>query len=394
MINITDKHKCCGCTACISVCPKGCISMSEDKEGFLYPIVDSVKCIDCGLCEKVCPVLHPLKNEAEPLVYAAINNDESIRMQSSSGGIFTLLAEYVIENGGVVFGACFDRDWNVVHDYTETKEGLARFRGSKYVQSNVGNSFSQVKAFLDSGREVLFSGTPCQVAGLKNYLRKPYPNLLTVDLVCHGVPSPEVWRKYLQETVCKAYRIKKNKSAINLCDYISDISFRFKDKGWKKYSIKIVFRNGKFEMMPFYENPYMNIFLSNLSLRPSCYACPTKLYNVQSDITIADFWGVNDIKPDIDDDKGCGLILIHSKEKLKFLCRMNCKLLLQQLCSVVRYNPSILYSVNEPVNRNFFWTIYYKQDWYISYRATKSQSVFMRIVRKIYRNLLMYIEIL
>lgn len=385
MINITDKYKCCGCTACVSACPKNCISMSADREGFLYPVVDSVKCIDCGLCEKVCPVLHPVNNETEPLVYAAINNNEAVRMQSSSGGIFTLIAEYVLEHGGVVFGACFDSDWNVIHDYTETKDGLARFRGSKYVQSHVGICFTQVKTFLDSGREVLFSGTPCQVAGLKNYLRKPYSNLFTVDLVCHGVPSPEVWRRYLQEAVCRVYGIKK-KNVINLGEYIYDISFRAKDKGWKKYNIKIIFRNGKVEMMPFFENSYMNVFLSDLSLRPSCYACPTKLHHVQSDITLADFWGVNEIKPDIDDDKGCGLILINCEEKLDFLYKMNCQLLQQQLERVVEYNPCILSTVNEPANRDFFWAVYYyKKDFHTAYMATVSKSVILRVIRKIYR---------
>lgn len=385
MIKITDKHKCCGCTACVNVCPKNCISMSADKEGFLYPVVDFVKCIDCGLCEQVCPVLHPVNNETEPLVYAAVNNDESVRLQSSSGGIFTLLAESVLDRGGVVFGACFDQNWNVVHDYTETKEGLAKFRGSKYVQSHVGNCFIQVKTFLDSGREVLFSGTPCQVAGLKNYLRKPYSNLFTVDLVCHGVPSPEVWRRYLQEAVCRVYGIKK-KNLINLDEYISDISFRAKDKGWKKYNIKIIFRNGKVEMMPFFENSYMNVFLSDLSLRPSCYACPTKLHHVQSDITLADFWGVNEIKPDIDDDKGCGLILINCEEKLDFLYKMNCQLLQQQLERVVEYNPCILSTVNEPANRDFFWAVYYyKKDFHTAYMATVSKSVILRVIRKIYR---------
>lgn len=361
--------------------------MSADREGFLYPIVDSSKCIDCGLCEKVCPVLHPVTKEAAPLVYAAINNDEAVRMQSSSGGIFTLIAEYVLERGGVVFGACFDSDWNVIHDYTETKEGLARFRGSKYVQSNVGNSFNQVKTFLDSGRVVLFSGTPCQVAGLKNYLRKPYSNLLTVDLVCHGVPSPEIWRKYLQETIRKAYGIKNNKAAVNPGDYISDISFRAKDKGWKKYNVKIIFRDGKVEMMPFFENPYMNVFLSDLSLRPSCYACPAKLNNVQSDITLADFWGVNKINPEIDDDKGCGLILIHSKEKFDFLFSIDCKLLQQQLVSVAKYNPSILSAVNEPVNRKLFWSVYYKHGFHSSQKSAMNKSIFMRIIRKIYKYL-------
>ncbi len=385
MIKITDKHKCCGCTACVNVCPKNCISMSADKEGFLYPVVDFVKCIDCGLCEQVCPVLHPVNNETEPLVYAAINNNEAVRMQSSSGGIFTLIAEHVLERGGVVFGACFDSDWNVIHDYTETKDGLVRFRGSKYVQSHVGICFTQVKTFLDSGREVLFSGTPCQVAGLKNYLRKPYSNLFTVDLVCHGVPSPEVWRRYLQEAVCRVYGIKK-KNLINLDEYISDISFRAKDKGWKKYNIKIIFRNGKVEMMPFFENSYMNVFLSDLSLRPSCYACPTKLHHVQSDITLADFWGVNEIKPDIDDDKGCGLILINCEEKLDFLYKMNCQLLQQQLERVVEYNPCILSTVNEPANRDFFWAVYYyKKDFHTAYMATVSKSVILRVIRKIYR---------
>lgn len=387
MIKILDKSQCCGCEACRNICPRQCILMKEDKEGFLYPEVNLADCIDCGLCEKVCPVLHPVNNKVKPLVYAAINNDEVVRMQSSSGGIFTLIAEYVLERSGVVFGACFDSDWNVVHDYTETKEGLARFRGSKYVQSNIGNSFTLVKGFLDSGREVLFSGTPCQVAGLKNYLRKPYSNLLTVDLVCHGVPSPEVWRKYLQETVCRAYGIKHNKAAVNFGDYIADVSFRAKDKGWKKYSFKIKDKDGRTEVVPFFEDPYMNAFLSDLSLRPSCYACPAKLYNVQSDITLADFWGVDKINPDIDDNKGCGLVLIHCVGKLAFLYKMDCQLLQQKLESVTKYNPSILSAVNEPVIRRFFWAVYSKQDLCISYFSTISQTFVMRVLRKIYRYL-------
>lgn len=386
MIKITDKHKCCGCTACVSVCPKKCISLSEDTEGFLYPVVDSVKCIDCGFCELVCPVLHPVNNGIEPLVYAAINNDESVRLQSSSGGIFTLIAELVLDRGGVVFGACFDQNWNVVHDYTETKEGLARFRGSKYVQSHVGNSFTQVKSFLDSGREVLFSGTPCQVAGLKNYLRKPYSNLFTVDLVCHGVPSPEVWKKYLQETVCRAYGIKK-KNVMNLGEYISDISFRAKDKGWKNFTVKIIFRNGKIEMMPFFENPYMKAFLSNLSLRPSCYACPVKLHHVQSDISLADFWGVNEINPELDDDKGCGLVLINCVEKHWLIDRRNCYFAQHNLDEIIPFNLCIVHSVKEPANRKFFFGFFHMIDSTLLYKIVVSKFFFWRIIRKIYNSL-------
>lgn len=197
MINIKEKHNCCGCSACVQVCPKQCISMSADNEGFLYPQIDTAICIDCGLCEKVCPVIN--QNEPrEPLaVYAANNNNEDIRLKSSSGGIFTLLAEQIISEGGVVFGARFNENWEVVHDYTEAIEGLEPFRGSKYVQSIIGDNFIKAKQFLTDGRKVLFSGTPCQIAGLKKFLRKEYENLLTVEVVCHGVPSPMVWRDYL-----------------------------------------------------------------------------------------------------------------------------------------------------------------------------------------------------
>lgn len=203
MINIQDKKDCCGCSACASVCPKHCITMSEDSEGFIYPCVDESVCVDCHLCERVCPIIN-YGNDREPLaVYAAKNPDESIRMQSSSGGVFTLLAERVIDEGGVVFGATFNDRWEVVHDYVETKEELAKFRGSKYVQSKIGDSYQKAKAFLKNNRKVLFSGTPCQIAGLKKYLRKDYDNLLAVDFICHGVPSPGVFRTYLQEEIDK-----------------------------------------------------------------------------------------------------------------------------------------------------------------------------------------------
>jgi coenzyme F420-reducing hydrogenase beta subunit len=199
MIHLTEKTDCCGCNACVQSCPKDCITMQEDNEGFLYPAIDLETCIDCSLCEKVCPEIHQ-KEVRKPLqVYAAKNRNEEVRLQSSSGGIFTLLAEKIIEEHGVVFGARFDENWAVIHDYTETIEGLASFRGSKYVQSRIGETFSQAKQFLKSGRKVLFSGSPCQIAGLKLFLKKDYENLLTIDFVCHGVPSPKVWRKYIMQ---------------------------------------------------------------------------------------------------------------------------------------------------------------------------------------------------
>jgi coenzyme F420-reducing hydrogenase beta subunit len=177
--------------------------MREDDEGFLYPEINDAICIQCSLCEKICPVL-VLVNSRKPLyVYAAKNPDEPIRRESSSGGMFTLLAEAVILRGGVVFGARFNEKWEVIHDYTENKEGLAEFRGSKYVQSRIGNTYIQAREFLEAGRVVMFSGVPCQIAGLKGFLQKDYDNLVTVDLVCHGVPSPKVWQRYLYEVVEK-----------------------------------------------------------------------------------------------------------------------------------------------------------------------------------------------
>ena len=368
MINLSDKSQCCGCEACRTICPKHCITMQEDFEGFLYPKVNKDTCIDCGLCEKVCPILNPVNNDAEPEVYAAINNDENIRMQSSSGGIFTLLAERVINNGGVVFGACFDKDWNVVHDYTETIDGLSRFRGSKYVQSRIGDSFQKAKSFLDEGREVLFSGTPCQIAGFKNFLKKPYDNLLSVEVVCHGAPSPKVWRKY-----------------ISAMPEIQHVSFRSKVKGWKNFSLSFRLKDGTIEETEFYKNPYMNVFLSNLSLRPSCYACRAKQQNSQCDIALADFWGVDKIAPEIDDDKGCGLVLVNNKEKLEHVRILNCRFYAQNLVEVVKYNPCILEPVDKPINRDCFFTALNHFGFIGAFKLVSNNNVLFRLIRKMYR---------
>ena len=201
MIKIRQNSDCCGCNACTQSCPLKCISLREDREGFLYPEADLERCCNCRLCNKVCPVINRRETGNPLSVYAVKNRDEEIRRQSSSGGIFTLLAEKILDENGVVFGARFDENWDVKHDYVETREGLALFRGSKYVQSRIGDSYLQAQQFLKKGRKVLFSGTPCQIAGLKLFLGKEYDNLLAVDFVCHGVPSPLVWRMYLSQLI-------------------------------------------------------------------------------------------------------------------------------------------------------------------------------------------------
>ncbi len=279
--------------------------MKPDIEGFMYPYFDKSTCIDCGLCEKSCPVINQNEPQKPISVYAAINPDEDIREKSSSGGVFTVLAEKVIEEGGVVFGAKFNNCWEVVHGYVEVIEELEKLRGSKYVQSRIGSTYREVESFLKTGKKVLFSGTPCQVAGLYRYLHKYYDNLITVDFICHGVPSPGVWSKYLNEVVIAGKQA------------ILDVGFRNKSKGWKRFSFALDMKKNSDTvsmLSPVNKNPYMSAFLHDLILRPSCYQCPVKGGKSCSDITIADFWGVQNVNPNIDDDKGTSLVLVNTEK--------------------------------------------------------------------------------
>lgn len=371
MISIRDKKDCCGCHACVSICPKSCISMKADSEGFLYPLVDIDACIDCGLCEKVCPVINQEKVRKPIKVYAAKNVDEAVRLKSSSGGVFSVFAESVIARGGVVFGAKFNKDWSVVHAWTDTIEGLAAFRGSKYVQSRIGNTYKEAEAFLKQGRIVLFSGTPCQIAGLKRYLRKDYANLQTVDVVCHGVPSPLVWQEYLKE-MCAECTVGKNSVSVSLNELsaIADIAFRDKTNGWKKYGFKIGYVASKatentvsksaidYKIEPFNENVFMRGFLKNLYLRPSCYACAAKSGKSGSDLTIADFWGVDRLYPELDDDKGLTALLVNNPQ-----VEVEDKLELTQVQyrDVLVANPVIERSVAIPREREQFWCKFFEQ---------------------------------
>ncbi len=333
MIKITDKQTCCGCTACVQRCPKQCIALSEDSEGFLYPQIDENVCIECGLCEKVCPILSP-QEKIEPLsVVAAKNRNEQERMDSSSGGVFLPLAREVIGKGGVVFGAVYDEAWEVHHIYTETIGGVYPMMGSKYVQSRMEDTYREAEQFLKQGRDVMFVGTPCQIAGLHGYLRhKEYPNLLAVDFLCHGVPSPGVWRRYLAETysgeeLAKQSRRKatagKNSvlfSSLNAKSPIGDIKFRDKtESGWKKYRFVVrqksaskADQNTVLSSAIHYDNPFMQGFLSNVYLRPSCYACKCRNGVSHSDLTIGDYWAARVTDQDFDDDKGIGLVLVNT----------------------------------------------------------------------------------
>jgi len=300
MINLSEKKICCGCSVCAQKCPQHCITMRADTEGFSYPYIDTKMCIHCGLCEKVCPVISPLPERVPLFCYAAFHKDENIRMASSSGGIFTMIAHQVLLFGGVVFGAKFDEQWQVVMGYTEDIEGLAQFRGSKYVQCKIKDSFCQTEHFLKKNRLVLYIGTPCQIAALKKFLHKSYDNLLTADFICHGVPSPKVWEYYL----------KSFKS-------ITDVCFRNKSEGWKRFHV-IIKERDKVLSEPFYNNAYMQAFLGDMILRPSCYSCPARRGKSGSDITMGDHWAISTTYPKFDDDKGTSLILINTEKGKSF----------------------------------------------------------------------------
>ena len=302
MIQIKDKADCCGCTACASICPKDAITMEPDTLGFKYPKVDLSKCIDCGLCEKVCAFndnYDKSLNLKEPEIYAARHKDIHEIETSRSGAAFIAISDYILENGGIVYGAGYKDHFRVAHKRATTKEERNEFKGSKYVQSDLGGIFRQVKDDLKQGNTVLFSGTPCQTAGLNSYIgKKLRENLVLVDIVCHGVPSPYVWRDYL------TYLEKKYKSKV--------VRVNFRDKsriGWSGHIESYIFDNGiKIE-----STIYTNLFYQNIMLRQSCGNCHYTNYKRPSDFTIADYWGWEKISSNFNiDNKGCSLLFVNT----------------------------------------------------------------------------------
>lgn len=396
MIIIDDKHNCCGCAACVQICPHNCISFEEDEYGFNYPLINKSNCVDCGLCEKVCPVLNKSEKRKPLKVYAAKNLNDEIRLKSSSGGIFSLLAEFVIKQGGVVFGARFDDDWEVEHACTETIEGIDSFRGSKYVQSRIGNTYVQVRDFLLKGRKVLYTGTPCQIAGLKKYLRRDYQNLLTVDIVCHGVPSPLIWRTYLREVI--------GVSNSQPCkDVINGISFRDKSSGWKNYNVLIQGNEDINEQSnsskriflheSAQDNLYMQLFLHDYILRPSCFNCPAKSGTNGSDLTIADYWGISRIHSEFDDNKGTSLVLIYTNLGEQVFNSLKLQKISTSYDDGLCANPSIEYSATEKDGYSYFWSLFSEYKCLSRNKITRLikpsliKKIYYKLIRHIYRNI-------
>lgn len=334
MIEVTDKSRCCGCTACAGVCPVQCISMNADSEGFKYPIADTNICISCGKCEQVCPMTTSMQ-DSQKLAYAV--RVQQYESESSSGGVFSALAERILSDGGVVFGAAFDEKLKLRHLKVNDRSVLGQLRGSKYVQSDILGVYQQVQDELSDGNRVLFSGTPCQIAGLKNFLDKDYPELFTVDLACHGVPSPEVWSRYLRE---------KGEDLIY-------VNFRDKSSGWRKYQIAYTYKD-RIEKVRFDRDPYMQLFLQNISLRPSCYDCAFRNGGNCSDVTLGDFWAISDVCPQMNDGRGVSAVIVNTPKGMSFINE------LPQATEVkyedaVKSNGGFFTTFEVPVTRNDFF---------------------------------------
>lgn len=310
---VTDKTKCCGCTACAAACPSGCIEMKPDFEGFLYPSVDLSRCVHCDLCRRVCPVTHPAPAGSEPRRSFVVRaKDMDTVLNSTSGGFFTPLADCFLRDGGVICAASFTDSFEVVHTFLDesdrTEAVYRKVRGSKYVQSAVGDSYRRVRIHLERGKRVCFIGTTCQVAGLKRFLRRDYDGLITVDVVCHGTPSPKLWRKYL-DTQSKRYGSP-----------IAQISFRNKTYGYHSGTMKIVFENGKEYYGSARVDWMLKSFFKEISSRPICYQCPFKTLERCSDLTLYDCWHPDQLVPGLrDDDRGYTNVIVQSEKGMQLL---------------------------------------------------------------------------
>ena len=339
-----QKSQCTGCQSCANACPSGAITMVADREGFLYPTIDGNRCTECGLCQKVCH--KEIKKQENPQAYGAYCKDLNLRLKSSSGGLFSVFADKILQMNGVVVGAAMADDFkSVEHRFADNQEELKKLRGSKYVQSNTGTSYSQVEQLLKQGKIVYFSGTPCQIEGLYRYLRKDYENLYTQDLICHGAPSPLAWRKYAQE------------QEISRKAPIREVSFRNKSYGWKRFAMRIDFdAEIPHHCEELAEDPYLRGFMSDNFLRPSCYACQYKTKLRSADITLADFWGAGEICPELDDDKGLSLVIVHSPKGKALLESVQEKIVRKSvdLDEAVRYNPAMIRSSGAGKNRAGF----------------------------------------
>lgn len=383
MISVFDKKEnCCGCTACKSICPTKAIKMFSNEEGFLYPQIDQSLCIDCGLCRKVCPFINQVdtsENYSEPIVYAVKHKNNNIRKTSTSGGVYTAISDYSLKNSGSVYGAKFDDNFNVIHSKATTHEGREKFKGSKYVQSDLKDIFKDIQYELNNGKDVLFTGTGCQAAGLKNFLNKTHTKsekLIVNDIICHGTPSPLLWKDYL--------------NFIQVDNKLVDYSFRYKEKGWRGYNVKAQFENGKVEINTLRLKSFTVLFGSDMALRPSCYNCPFANIKRPSDIMIGDFWGIEKTIPEIDDNKGISLVLISTPKGKAVYDKIRGELEDWESDIKACLQPNLIKPTKMPDKREEFWHDYFEKGFDFvakKYGGINVQSIVKNNLRRILHSL-------
>lgn len=377
MISVQNKEKCCGCGACSIACPTKCIKMICDEEGFLYPETDIERCVECGLCNKVCPIEKAEEagkkiESKQPRAVGGWHKNEEVRGDSSSGGAFTLFAEYILKRDGVVFGCTLDENMQAVHIGIESFDELYKLRGSKYVQSNLNNTYQEIKKLVKNGRLVLFVGTPCEAAGLFSFMgNRNYDNLYIVDFICHGVPSPKIFEEYIKEEE------KKEESKI--------VSYRFrnKDYGWSQTGLQLgtllKFENGtEMRRYPAYKDAFMNGFLDDIYLRPSCHACMFKeVPKNYADFTIGDFWGVDKVEPELSGNKGTSLILINTKHGENLWEKVNQNFHYKEVdfTKAIKRNSPLIESADKNSRRMRFFNDYYEYGYHFVKKKYMSAAV-------------------
>ncbi len=342
---LADHARCTGCGACASGCPRDAIAMERDKEGFSYPVIEPDTCIRCGHCTAICPILHEREPKPLPAAFAAWNRDDSIRRDSTSGGAFTALADYVLEGGGIVYGAAFDGRQHLRHVACFRKEDLWRLRGAKYVQSDLGETFREIRTALES-RTVLFSGTPCQVDGLYRYLGRRPENLITCDLVCHGVPSPGVW-----EDMARSIEQRRHKG-------LQAVRFRNKVTGWKDSHFTTVYDDGSVDSAPLFRTEYGRAFGRALFLRPSCHRCAYTNLNRPGDFTLGDFWGLRPDELPEQQEKGVNLLLVNTAHGSHIFDQLPLSRQAFPIERAVAGNPRLASPIEQPPDRTAFFAAY------------------------------------
>lgn len=343
MTHLVEKEKCNGCHACYHACPAHAISMQPDAEGFLYPRINADICIDCGKCDRACPMQNPPEINPFEDAWACYAKDDTEHHTSCSGGAFAVLARQILLHGGIVAGAAFAPEQDVRHIMIDSPDELWQLKGTKYVQSTVGDCFGQIQKRLKRGQQVLFSGTPCQVAGLKTFLQRDYDNLLTIDLICHGVPSPGIWKRYLRELADG--------------EPVVYAAFRNKSKGTDTVTLDYRTSSGRLIQETYSDSPYIKGFIQNLFVRPSCFRCRFKGTKRCSDITIGDFWGAKEYHPEMVNPDGVSAMIIHSAKGRQLLeaCKNNFVIQVSTSEKATLWNESMIRPAVASPNRETFF---------------------------------------